>query len=45
MQNITTHRLMLNQGLIKRLFTVTASAFLVLLLITTYYNKVINEKN
>lgn len=36
---------MLNQGLINRLFTVTASAFLVLLPITTYYNKVINEKN
>lgn len=45
MQNITTHRLMLNQGLINRLFTVTASAFLVLLSNTTYYNKVINEKN
>ena len=44
MQNITTHRLMLNQGLINRLFTVTASAFLVLLSITTFYNMVINEK-
>lgn len=44
MQNITTHRLMLNQGLINRLFTVTASAFLVLLSITTFYIKVINEK-
>lgn len=45
MQNITTHRLMLIHGLINRLFTVTASAFLVLLSVTTYYNKVINEKN
>ena len=45
MQDITTHRLMLNQGLINRLFTVTVSAFLVLLSVTTYYNKVITEKN
>lgn len=36
---------MLNQGLIDRLFTVTASGFLALLSVTTYYNKVINEKN
>lgn len=45
MQNITHHHFMLNHGLINRLFTVTVSAFLVLLSVTTYYNKVINEKN